>query len=90
MGKQLIDLTGERFGSWKVLRRYPENYENCGHSIPQWVCRCDCGTVSIIPGNNLRSGASTGCVKCREEKRMAGLRDRHRETAKLKGARVYG
>lgn len=90
MGKQLIDLTGKRFGSWTVLRRYPENYEYPGHSIPQWVCECDCGTVSIIPGNNLRSGASTGCVRCRDEKRLAGLREYHRENAKLKGAQIYG
>lgn len=89
MARQLIDLTGKRFGSWKVLGRYPERYESPGHSIPRWVCECDCGNISVVLGNNLRSGASTCCHKCRDDKRTAGLREYHRENAKLKGARIY-
>lgn len=92
MGK-LIDLTGKRFGSWTVLERHPENYQ-CDyetHTVPQWICRCDCGTVSVVLGNNLRSGASTCCRKCREDKRMVGLRESRRvKSYKRHGGSVYG
>lgn len=79
MSRQLIDLTGRRFGSWTVLRRYDENYTDDGyHTAPQWLCQCDCGEISVVIGNNLRQGKSTGCRKCREEKRLAGFREAHR------------
>lgn len=29
MARQLIDLTGKRFGSWLVMRRYNEDYGKC-------------------------------------------------------------
>lgn len=79
MSRQLIDLTGMRFGSWTVLERHPENYQcDLGtHTVPQWICKCDCGTVSVVLGNNLRSGASTECVRCSTVKRIDGLRSYH-------------
>ena len=81
-GKPLIDLTNRRFGNWLVIRRYEHDYvsgvEGNYHYIPRWVCKCDCGTTGIVTGNNLRSGASTCCHKCRDDKRTAGLRAYHR------------
>lgn len=95
MARQLIDLTGKRFGSWLVMRRYNEDYVSGDaqnrHSIPQWVCKCDCGEWGIVPGNNLRAGVSTCCHKCRDDKRTAGLRDYHRmKSYERYGGRVYG
>jgi len=76
MGKKLIDLAGKRFGSWTVICR-GEDYFVFGdaHRIPRWICRCDCGNVSLVLGNSLRAGKSTCCTKCRDEKRTAGLRE---------------
>jgi hypothetical protein len=51
MGK-FIDLTGQRFGKWKVLRR---------SEAPSWFCCCDCGTERDVDGGNLRSGVTNGC-----------------------------
>ena len=69
MGK-LIDLTGEKFGNWTVLKRDPENYS--GHV--KWICVCDCQkdkkdqkTYSIL-GCNLKSKKSTSCIECRTRK----------------------
>lgn len=46
------DLTGLRFGKWKVLG-YTGDYK--------WKCQCDCGNIRDISRNNLVSGDSTSC-----------------------------
>lgn len=59
---QRIDITGRRFGRWLVLRLasdYPRRNEGA-----YWVCRCDCGSESVIRGSVLRKGRSNGCLAC--------------------------
>jgi hypothetical protein len=56
MGK-FIDLTGQRFGKWVVLKRAAKNSQN----QPTWLCKCDCGTEAIVDGHNLKQGYSTSC-----------------------------
>ena len=65
MGK-LIDLTGQDFGLWHVLKR-AENSKG-GHAM--WLCQCmGCGeTIKPVDGTNLRSGSSKGCEKCQHKK----------------------
>lgn len=53
---RIIDLTGQRIGKWTVIRLDRPGF---------WLCRCDCGTESVCARNNLRSGTSTQCEKCR-------------------------
>lgn len=50
------DLTDQRFGKYKVLKRGP----NSG-SKTRWVCLCDCGRESIVHAYSLKSGDSTSC-----------------------------
>jgi hypothetical protein len=60
----LIDITGKRFGRWKVLAVHPERrrYGKDSHAITVlWRCRCDCGVESIVFGCNLRRGLSKSC-----------------------------
>lgn len=52
----LIDLTGQRFGMLTVLRRSDQP-----HSCVYWICRCDCGTVVEVSGNNLKRGHHKSC-----------------------------
>lgn len=52
----LIDLSGNRFGCWNVVRRA----ENAG-TATRWLCRCDCGTQSLVRAAHLTNGASTNC-----------------------------
>lgn len=61
MGK-LIDLTGLRFGKLTVIG-YVENRPVGKRTVmkPYWRCKCDCGNVKDICGDNLRSGASQSC-----------------------------
>jgi hypothetical protein len=52
----LINLAGRTFGSWSVVSRG----ENNG-TITRWVCRCDCGTESLVQAEHLRESNSTNC-----------------------------
>lgn len=60
-GRRIIDISGQRFGRWRVLALHPERQR----SKVRWACRCDCGTERIVLGNSLRRGAShsCGCLK---------------------------
>lgn len=49
---KFIDLTGKKFGLWRVV-------EYSGNSL--WKCLCDCGTERIVKGFLLRGGRSNSC-----------------------------
>lgn len=53
---KLIDLTGQRFGRWTVLKRGQTR-----NKMVYWVCQCDCGTIREVKGNSLRRGQSKSC-----------------------------
>lgn len=55
MGKY-EDLTGRRFGMLTVISRA----DNRGTQV-MWNCLCDCGSISIACGNNLRRGSTRSC-----------------------------
>lgn len=52
-----IDLTGQQFGRWTVIRRA---YSKPGCEA-NWLCRCECGTIRVLVGSRLRSGNSKSC-----------------------------
>lgn len=56
--KPALELTGLRFGRWRVLYR---NGTVKGRGNTLWRCRCDCGTERDVVGVTLNSGASTSC-----------------------------
>ena len=68
MGR-FIDLTGQTFARWTVIRRAT----NAGNST-RWLCRCRCGTVAVIHSANLRHGVSKSCGCLREEVSKTTLR----------------
>ena len=49
---QRVDLTGQQFGRWTVLR-YAGSYS--------WDCRCTCGAERPVLSKSLKSGRSTSC-----------------------------
>ena len=53
MGK-LIDLTGQRFGSWEVISRAPN--KTTSPRKPRWYVLCDCGNTSVVYGFTLKGG----------------------------------
>jgi hypothetical protein len=69
MGRRLIDLTGERFGKWVVLKKSL----NKG-TVPFWLCKCDCGNEVEVRGQSLRNGKSKQCKHCINIKDLTGER----------------
>jgi hypothetical protein len=52
-----VDLTGQRFGRWIVL----EYADSTVYGKGKWLCRCDCGTIRNVLGDNLKSGKTQSC-----------------------------
>ena len=55
-----VDITGQKFGAYTVI-------EYTGVKR-KWLCRCDCGTESLITSGSLRIGGQTMCRRCRNAK----------------------
>jgi hypothetical protein len=55
--KEVIDLTGQKFGRLTVLERRGSNKQ---HNA-LWLCKCECGKEKIISSINLRKGKSKSC-----------------------------
>lgn len=53
---------GDRHGKWTVVGLGPQ-YPR-GGKTPHWLCRCECGTLAVIPTNNLHNGMSAQCREC--------------------------
>lgn len=62
----MIDLTGKRFSRLLVLKRGPDRGKR-----PAWRVRCDCGAMSLVNGDNLRSGNTQSCGCLRSERSSA-------------------
>lgn len=62
MGKPLKDMTGIRIGRLTVLERGERMGNRTG---AYWRCKCDCGSVVIVYGAELRNGytKSCGCLR---------------------------
>ena len=58
-----IQMIGKKYGSWSVLFEHGQKY---GRSA--FCCRCDCGRLHIVNGNDLRRGKTTCCKKCAAKK----------------------
>jgi hypothetical protein len=50
------DITGLRFGRLRVIRR-----KGSERGTATWLCRCDCGTKTIVTGVGLRLGRTRSC-----------------------------
>lgn len=59
------DLLGRRYGRLMVVKRAPSLHRAGGRVLAAWDCRCDCGTVRVVPGQELSRGSvrSCGCLR---------------------------
>jgi hypothetical protein len=62
----MIDLTGQTFGRWTVLREVP----HAPRAKRRWVCRCSCGIEAEVRIDHLRAGTSVSCGR----RHLEGLR----------------
>ena len=65
MSRIAIDLTGEQFGRFVVVRRI----KNDGRGNACWHCLCLCGEEVMVRGSHLRSGTIISCGCYRKEAR---------------------
>lgn len=56
MNPRIKDLTGRLFNFYRVIQ-----YAESRHGNAHWVCRCVCGSESIVSAPNLLSGHSQSC-----------------------------
>lgn len=62
-----IDITGQRFGRWTVIKRGPDT----DYKHPRFYCVCDCGTERLVKAQILRNGESSSCgCYDREQKKL--------------------
>lgn len=55
------DFTGRRFGRLVAIRPVRKRLDTDRHTM--WFCKCDCGSVTVVPTNNLiQQTVSCGCV----------------------------
>lgn len=66
----LIDLTGQTFGEWTVLKRLDESSR---HRYSVWLCRCSCGVEKKVESSQLKSGRSKSCGHCPSRKGQVSL-----------------
>nr|DAR15148.1 MAG TPA: restriction alleviation protein [Caudoviricetes sp.] len=53
------NIQGERFGRLTVLYRDKRHFGRGDHTY--WVCRCDCGKITRVRPDALKSGAVVSC-----------------------------
>ena len=61
-----IPMVGKTFGDWAVLFEY-----GLKSNRPAFCCRCKCGRMHIISGNDLRQGKTSRCKECSIKKRRS-------------------
>lgn len=82
-----IDLTGQQFGHWIVLKR--GRNKGFGKQLKvRWLVQCSCGTRRLIVSEYLRKGDSTSCGCKTSEARSRSGSD-HGFTSRLHGKRPH-
>lgn len=73
--RNLIDLTGQRFGNLVVLNQEESKTNPNGSKKTMWKCKCDCGNIIIVQGQSLKSKntQSCGCIKSLGEKKISEI-----------------
>ena len=68
MGR-IIDLTGQRFNKLTVIEKTDERKNR----QVVWKCKCDCGNITYVVGQALRTGPTKSCGCLNYEKDNSSL-----------------
>jgi hypothetical protein len=60
----MLDRTGRKYGRLTAIELADGRGSDGSH---RWLCRCECGNDTIVPGTYLNSGRTAGCG-CRRKK----------------------
>ena len=63
--KNFIDLTGNEYENFRVLRQGNGRTTKGGQYIATWICKCVCGKEFEVDGQKIRDGRvySCGCLR---------------------------
>jgi hypothetical protein len=81
---KVIDMRGRRSGQLTVLERAPHT---CKKVL--WVARCDCGSVRVIQGVDVRSQRLKSCG-CMKAERMRQTMTKHGHAGRSGHSAIYG
>lgn len=84
---KIINLIGKKFGRLTVLSRSDNKVLKSGAVIPMWLCKCSCGSLVTVQGNNLRNLKTLSCGCLQKEKASAC---KHGQARRKKNSRLYG
>lgn len=79
VGKNLEDLTGQKFNRWLVLERAESVLDPRGKYATVWRCQCDCGVIREIRAGSLKGNTTNSCG-CYKYDRLSVNRDLVGET----------
>ena len=67
-----MDLTGQTFGQLTVLKQAGYKVQSSGFRRLQYECKCSCGNIVTVNGNDLRTGGtrSCGCIRRNNAKKQ--------------------
>lgn len=68
----IVDLTGQKFGRLKVIRKFGKNK----HRKTVWLCKCDCGNETKVVASPLIRGTTRSCG-CLKAQRLIENRTKH-------------
>ena len=71
--RRVIDLTGQRFGRWLVLKEFGRTAER----NVLWMCKCDCGIEKPVNAAMLRNGMSKSCGCLKSDNMKNRRREKH-------------
>lgn len=67
MGRPIRDLTGQKFGAWRVIEL---SHHKCKNRSAYWRCKCtECGDVYDVRSDSLTRDKSHACHRCAAIKR---------------------
>lgn len=70
------DLSHEKYGRLTVLGFHSYTYNKLGHvKEHMWICKCECGNVTIVRKDHLKSGRIVGCGCLTKKKPTHGMWD---------------
>ena len=81
--KSVIDLTGQRFSRLTVISLDDRGIKGKTY----WLCQCDCGNVTSVRSDSLRSGRIKSCGCLHNE--VAALNVSKNHTHKMSSTRIY-
>jgi len=90
LGRQLIDLSGRKFGRLSVIKRADDYIQPSGGRRPKWLCRCECGNLVSVKGSALSNGTSKSCGCLQKELARARMKDYSPSRALDLSGIVYG